>query len=136
MSFPIGAGIDRTTEHFGRGLMLASKGQYRKALKCFDKVLSIVPTHLDALNSRADCLALLGDHAHAIASYDKLLAARPGDLRARGNRAGALKSIGRLAEAVADYSTVLQVAPDYTELSLIAETPISISGDRKMRSGI
>jgi len=115
MSFPIGAGIDRTTEHFGRGLMLASKGQYRKALKCFDKVLSIVPTHLDALNSRADCLALLGDHAHAIASYDKLLAARPGDLRARGNRAGALKSIGRLAEAVADYSTVLQVAPDYTE---------------------
>ena len=62
MSFPIRAGDDRTREHFGRGVMLASKGQYRKALKCFDKVLSIAPTHLDALNSRADCLTLLGHH--------------------------------------------------------------------------
>src|SRR5262245_33686221 len=115
MSFQIRAGNDRTAEHFGRGLMLASKGQYRKALKCFDKVLSIAPTHLDALNSRADCLALLGNHTQAIASYDKLLAARPGDLRARGNRASALKSVGRLAEAVADYGTVLQSAPDYAE---------------------
>jgi protein O-GlcNAc transferase len=115
MSFPIRAGSDRTADDFGRGVMLASKGQYRKALKCFDKVLSIAPTHLDALNGRADCLALLGHHTQAIACYDKLLAARPGDLRARGNRASALKSIGRLAEAVADYGTVLQSAPDYAE---------------------
>jgi protein O-GlcNAc transferase len=114
MSFPVRAVDDRTTEHFGRGVMLASKGQYRKALKCFDKVLSIAPAHLDALNNRADCLAVLGHHEQAIASYDKLLAARPGDLHARGNRASALKSIGRLAEAVADYSTVLQSTPDYT----------------------
>src|SRR5262245_65749365 len=99
MSFAIRAGDDRTTEHFGRGVMLASKGQYRKALKCFDKVLSIAPTHLDALSHRADCLAVLGHHAQAIASYDKLLAVRPGDVHARGNRASGLKSIGSLAEA-------------------------------------
>src|SRR4029450_12743768 len=99
---------------FGRGVMLASKGQYRKALKCFDKVLAIAPTHLDALNNRADWLAGLGQHEQAIASYDKLLAARPGDLHARGNRASALKSMGRLAEAAADYRPVLQSVPDDT----------------------
>ena len=47
---------------FERGVRLASKGQYREALKCFDKVLSIAPRHLDALNCRADCLAFLGCH--------------------------------------------------------------------------
>lgn len=111
MSFAIPVTDDRTAKQFERGVRLASKGQYREALKCFDKVLSIASGHLGALNCRADCLAFLGRHEQAIASYDRLIAVRPDDFRARCNRASALKSIGRLGEAVAEYDTVLDVAP-------------------------
>src|SRR5262245_42683615 len=93
--FPIALGQDRTAKDFERGIRLASKGQYREALKCFDKVLSMAPAHLDALNGRGDCLALLGQHEQAIAAYDKLLGSRPFDIGARNNRASALKSAGR-----------------------------------------
>jgi predicted O-linked N-acetylglucosamine transferase (SPINDLY family) len=93
--------------------MLASKGDYGRALKCFDKVLSLAPTHLDALNNCADCLVFLGRFDRAITAYDRLLAARPDDFYARSNRAGALKSIGRLEEAVADYDAVLAAAPTH-----------------------
>ena len=55
MSFAIRVTDDRTANHFERGVRLASKGQYREALKCFEKVLSIAPGRLDALNCRADC---------------------------------------------------------------------------------
>jgi tetratricopeptide (TPR) repeat protein len=95
MSFTIRVGDDRAAKQFDRGIRLACKGQYREALKCFDKVLSIAPERLDALNCRADCLASLGRHEQAIASYDRLMAVRPDDFRARCNRASALKSVGR-----------------------------------------
>ena len=111
MSFTIRVGDDRAAKQFDRGIRLACKGQYREALKCFDKVLSIAPERLDALNCRADCLASLGRHEQAIASYDRLMAVRPDDFRARCNRASALKSVGRLGDAVAEYDTVLEVAP-------------------------
>ena len=64
---------DRTAKHFSRGTTLASKGQYREALKYFDKVLSIAPRHLDAINNRGNCLALLSRYEQAIASFDQLL---------------------------------------------------------------
>jgi protein O-GlcNAc transferase len=105
----------RTAKYFKRGVLLASEGQVRRALKYFDKVLSITPTHLDALNNRGDCLAVLGRHEQAIACYDKLLAARPEDIHARSNRASVLKSAGRLGEAAADCDIVLGIAPDYVQ---------------------
>jgi protein O-GlcNAc transferase len=114
-SFPIGLGHDRTAKDFSRGVRFASKGQYREALRCFDKVLSMAPAHLDALNSRADCLALLGHHEEAVAAYDKLLASRPHDIGARNSRASALKGAGRLDEAVAEYDAVLKADSNYTQ---------------------
>jgi predicted O-linked N-acetylglucosamine transferase (SPINDLY family) len=115
MSFPIRVGDDRTAKQFGRGVRLASKGQYREALKCFDKVLAIAPGHADALNGRGDCLVLLGRHEQAIATYDRLLAIRPNDFHTRSNRASALKSIGRVGDAVAGYDAVLEAAPNYMD---------------------
>jgi tetratricopeptide (TPR) repeat protein len=114
-SLPIGLGHDRTAKEFERGLRLAAKGHYREALGCFDKVLSMAPAHLDALNSRGDCLALLGHHERAIADYDKLLGSRPYDVGARNSRACALKSAGRLDEAVTEYDAVLTADPRHAQ---------------------
>jgi protein O-GlcNAc transferase len=113
--FPIRLGDDRTARDFERGLRFASKGHYRDALRCFDKVLAMAPAHLGALNSRGDCLALLGQHEQALAAYDKLLGSRPFDIGARNNRASALKSAGRLDEAVAEYEAVLNADPNHAQ---------------------
>jgi predicted O-linked N-acetylglucosamine transferase (SPINDLY family) len=108
-------GNDRTTKDFERGLRFASRGHYGEALKCFDRVLSMAPAHLDALNSRGDCLALLGHHERAIADFDKLLTSRPYDVGARNSRACALKSAGRLDEAVTEYDAVLIADPNHAQ---------------------
>src|SRR5258705_9373826 len=104
---------DLTAKDFSRGVMLASKGEYGRALKCFEKVLSVAPAHLDAISNCADCLLFLGRFKQAIANYDRFLGARPHDLRARSNRAGALKSVGRLDQAMADYDAVLEAEPNH-----------------------
>src|SRR5262245_19124249 len=114
-SLPIRFGHDRTAKDFERGVRCASKGHYREALRCFDRVLSMAPAHLDALNGRGDCLVLLGHHEQAIAAYDKLLASRPHDFDARNSKASALKSAGRLNEAVAEYDAVIKADPNHIE---------------------
>src|SRR5437764_12109825 len=76
---------------------------------------TMAPVHLDALNGRGDCLALLGRQEEAIAAYDKLLASRPHDTNARNSKASALKSAGRLDEAVAEYDEVVKVDPNHIE---------------------
>jgi predicted O-linked N-acetylglucosamine transferase (SPINDLY family) len=115
MSFSNRIGSDRTAADFRRGLQLASKAHYREALKCFNKVLTMAPAHLDALNCQSDCLVLLGRHLEAIAGYDRLLAARPNDLNVRSSRASALKSLGRLEEAMAGYDAVLADDPNHPD---------------------
>jgi protein O-GlcNAc transferase len=116
MTLQLRAAHDRASKLFDRGNVLASKGQIREALRCFDKALSIVPGHLDALNNRGNCLSLLGRHQEAIAAYDKLLAAKPGDVRALANRATELKQIGQFEEAMAGYDRVLALAPSYADV--------------------
>src|SRR5882757_9145964 len=114
MSFPAAAEahINKLLE---RGNALAAKGQYRRALESYDKILSKAPAHLGALTNRGNCLLLLGRHEQAAACYDKVLAARPDDLRARSNRGNALKQLGRFEQAIADYDRVLAVAPNYSD---------------------
>jgi len=113
MSFP--ATDDQLAKLLNRGNQLASKGQYRRALESYDKILAKAPTHLAALTNRGNCLLLLGRHELAVACYDKVLAANPNDLRARSNRGNALKQLGRFEQAIADYDRVLAAAPNYSD---------------------
>ena len=50
MSFP--AAGDQLAKLLNRGNELASKGQYRRALESYDKILAKAPTHLAALTNR------------------------------------------------------------------------------------
>jgi protein O-GlcNAc transferase len=115
MTFPVHGSHDRLARLFNRGNQLASKGQYHKAIKCYDEVLSIAPTHYDSINNRGNCFARLGRHQQALACYDKVLEGRPNDIRARCNRGNALKQLGRIEEAIADYDQVLAAAPGYAD---------------------
>jgi predicted O-linked N-acetylglucosamine transferase (SPINDLY family) len=115
MSYQPHPGQDRIVKLFREGAGFAAKGQFREALKCFDKVLAVAPNLPDAINNRGNCLSLLGRHAEAVACYDKLLAARPDDPRARTNRANALKQLGRFEEAIADYGRALALAPNHVD---------------------
>ena len=113
MSFP--AADDQLVKLLNRGNQLAAKGQYRRALESYDKILAKAPAHLAALTNRGNCLLLLGRHELAVACYDKVLAANANDLRARSNRGNALKQLGRFEQAIADYDRVLAVAPNYSD---------------------
>src|SRR5262245_16554383 len=115
MSPPSQAARDRIVELLTRGNALAGKGQYRDAIKCYDRILAIAPDIIDVINNRSNCLAMLGQNEQAVAGYDRILAARPDDIRARSNRASALKELGRYREALGDYDLVLAREPGYTD---------------------
>jgi protein O-GlcNAc transferase len=94
-----------------QGNALASQGQYRDAIRCYEKILELAPRNLDAINNRGNCLSLVGEFAEAIKAYDAIIAARPNDLRAHCNRANALKQLGRCHEALAAYERILKADP-------------------------
>src|ERR1700687_3503993 len=83
MAFP--AAENPIDKLLNRGNMLAAKGEYRKALESYDKLLSKAPAHLGAINNRGNCLLMLGRYEQAVGCYDKVLAAKPDDLRGRSN---------------------------------------------------
>ena len=115
MSFQTHTSEHRITTLFMRGNAFASKAQYREALKCYEKILTIAPENLDAINNCGNCLLLLGRFEPAIIHYDTILAAKPNDIRARNNRASALKRLKRFNEALADYDYILKVDSNYVD---------------------
>jgi predicted O-linked N-acetylglucosamine transferase (SPINDLY family) len=98
---------------FMRGNAFASRAEYRDALECYEKILTIAPENLDAINNRGNCLLLLGKFEQAIKHYNTILAAAPNDIRARNNRASALKHLERFDEVLIDYDYILKLDPNY-----------------------
>src|SRR5262245_20505859 len=60
---------DRIGALLMQGNALASQAQYRDAIRCYEKILELAPTNLDAINNRGNCLSLLGEFAEAIAVF-------------------------------------------------------------------
>ena len=76
-----------------KGLEFGISGNYIRAIKYFDKALSIDPENFVALISKGESLYDLGNYTQAIQYYDKALAIDPTNVDALTNKGTALNMI-------------------------------------------
>lgn len=87
-------------------------GRYQKAKNTFDKILSLKPNDLFALNNRATTHIRLGNRKEAVDDINNAIKLFPNNWYSFYNRGIALTQQGRYKEALADYNHALKLRPN------------------------
>ena len=97
--------------HFNRGVELAVKGLYDRAITDFDAAIGINPGFGDAYYGRGNAWGNKGNADRAIADFDAAIRLNPRDKSALGSRAYEWMIKGDYARAIADHDAVIQLDP-------------------------
>ena len=87
------------------------QGKLPEAESLYRQILSVAPTHFDALHLLGVTQAQQLKFPAAIESIGKAIAIKPHEAVAHSNLGNALRGYGRLADAVASYDRALQLDP-------------------------
>jgi len=91
------------------------KGQYQKAVDCYDGKIGLFsrePTHY--LN-RGVAKSMLGQFEAAIQDYDQVIKLDPAEACAFRNRGISRNNIGQIQAAYTDFTEAIRIRPDYDE---------------------
>jgi protein O-GlcNAc transferase len=81
----------------------------------FDRILSLQPNHIVAINERGSALAALQEYDAALASFEKALRLQPQYAEARLNQGNAYAELKRHDEALAAYDKALAISPSLAD---------------------
>jgi tetratricopeptide (TPR) repeat protein len=101
--------------HVAHAQVFFGRGQYEKALKCFDAALGIRPGFLRALHGKGDVLMRLQRYKEAIATYGEALLQDTRNPDAFNNRGFAQQKIRRQQAAFANFTRAIALKPDFAE---------------------
>ncbi len=90
---------------------MSAKGNYREAIKHYDKALEIDPRMEYAWSDKGMALGMLGQYVKAIQCYDRALEINPESIRALCDKGEFLEKVGKFEEAIACYNKVCQIDP-------------------------
>lgn len=99
--------------HFQEGNSLANAGKHHNAIKCFELVLGINPTHNLSWNNIGVALICLGKYQDALPNFDKAINIEPNYKEAYHNRGLALIETGQLQKALKDLSKSIELDDTY-----------------------
>ena len=88
-------------------------GKLNEAIRYYDDILSIVPTHLSSLNNKGYALSKLKQFHLAIKCYDQALELFPEDLSVLVNKISSLRKLGKLSDALSICDDILRQYPKY-----------------------
>jgi tetratricopeptide (TPR) repeat protein len=97
-----------------RGLVQVSAGNYRGALRDFEKALSVRPDHEPTLVDAASTLLKLGRYKKALARVETLLEINSQDVSGLLTRGRVLAALERDWEALKSFSEALEISPGNT----------------------
>jgi len=92
------------------GLRYYLKGNFKKAIDCFLKVLEVEPENTKALFYLSIAYMDLGRYDEAIATIDRLIVLEPDNALAYKNRALIKYSQNKETEAMADYKIFVKLS--------------------------
>jgi tetratricopeptide (TPR) repeat protein len=125
--------IDRHPRHAELYLYLAnlhaSCKELDDAITCYNKVLTIRPDHLVALNSLGLAYLRQNRHDDAIATFRQLLEIEPGSWQAHFNLGNAFKENGAIADAIAHYHHALTIHPEEVDIRINLGNALQVEGD-------
>ncbi|OOZ39098.1 hypothetical protein BOW52_07655 [Solemya elarraichensis gill symbiont] len=99
-----------------KGLAYAGKGNYKQALKLFDKVLAKEPGNASAWYNKALTLKFLNRIPQSLDAFDKSLALAPNDVETWFAKGVALAENDQHKAALTCYFRALEVRPDFNQV--------------------
>ena len=91
------------------------KGNYSKAIECYDKAIALKPNDAVVYYNKGLTLYNLGKYQEAIACYDKAIELKPNDAVDYCNKGNALDELDRHDEAIACYDKAIKLKPNYAD---------------------
>ncbi len=104
--------MEEEKDWFKEGYEWALKGEYHKAIECYDKAIELKPDDAGAYNNKGIALYGLGNYQQAIECYDKAIALKPDDASAYYNKGNALYGLGNYQQAIEWFDKVIALKPD------------------------
>ncbi len=101
--------------HVNFGFVLASRGEFDKAVKHYQQALQIDPDYPIAHFDLADSLSQQGKADEAVKHYRHVIRLRPGFVMTYHNLGMLLVKQGKLEEAADSYRRALEIAPTFEE---------------------
>lgn len=103
---------------FARGKSYLKNLEFKKALKCFDKVIEINPENSEAWYCKGDALIFIGRSEEAISCFGKSLKIHPNVPEVLYKKGVAMGNVGRFEEAIVCFNKVLELDPKKVESKL------------------
>jgi tetratricopeptide (TPR) repeat protein len=97
------------------GVVLASEGNAREAVRRYEDALKVRPEYAEAHNNMGVALVALGQPREAIEQYSSALRIWPTYAAAHNNMGTALASIGSVQDSIREYREALKHRPNYAE---------------------
>ena len=92
---------------------MAKQGEYKKAIKAYDRVIELDSDFADAYYNRGVAKVRLKEFREAIEDFDKAIALNPKDILCYLNRGVAKEQIKEFREAIKDFDKAIDIDPEY-----------------------
>ncbi|MBM2852164.1 MAG: hypothetical protein HW420_711 [Candidatus Nitrosotenuis sp.] len=99
-------------EIFNQGITEQNCGNSKKALTLFNRVLELIPNHVDALIKKGNILGKFGKYVDAISIYDKVIEIEPQNVLALTNKGLALHYLAAYDKAITCFDNALKIKPN------------------------
>jgi tetratricopeptide (TPR) repeat protein len=107
------ASINDPRPEFWKGMVLASQGRYRDAIRAYSSALRLYNDYPEARNNRGLAYLAIGEYDFAVVDFDEVIRQLPDSASAYYKRAIALGGRGDLREAVKSYDNAIRLDPDF-----------------------
>ena len=98
--------------HNNRGNGYSKKGDYERAIKDYDRAISLTPTYAMPFNNRGVAYKRKGEYDRAIDDFNEAIKLNPKYGHAFVNRAGVYEKRHDYERAIQDYNNAIRVEPD------------------------
>ena len=109
---------DFADAYIQRGIVYADMEQYQRAIRDYDKAITLqlldrssTPNRTTAYSNRGDAYANLGKHERAFQDYNAAILLKPDEAVFYNNRGAAYDYLGKLQRAIQDYDTAILLKP-------------------------
>ena len=99
-------------DYYSRGVDFYYKGQYKLALKAFEKAIEIKPDYADAWNNKGAALYKLDRPDEALKAFEKAIEIKPDYADAWYNKGITLCKLDRQDEALKAFEKAIEIKPD------------------------
>jgi len=132
---PATPATEASEELFSQALKDEDAGRLAEAREKYEKILALIPDHVDALINLGTILFLTGHETAAASRYYQALAINPEHVEANYNLANLLEAQGEPNAAVIFYKKAIQLEPTFADAHFNLAMVLEALGDARTARG-